>query len=31
VIDRWLLTEPDRAIPLLLLLTEAGQCCLWDE
>ena len=24
----WLLTEPDRAIPSLLLLTEAKQCCL---
>ena len=27
--DRWLLTEPGRAIPLLLLLTEADRCCLW--
>ena len=27
-IDRWLLTEPDRSIPSLLLLTEADRCCL---
>ena len=27
----WLLTEPDGAIPSLLLLTEADRCCLWDE
>ena len=28
-IDPWLLTEPDRAIPSLLLLTEAHRtCCL---
>ena len=25
----WLLTEPDRVIPLLLMLTEAERCCLW--
>ena len=24
-----MLTEPDRVIPLLLLLTEADRCCLW--
>ena len=24
-----MLTEPDRAIPSLVLLTEADRCCLW--